>query len=211
MARFTISGNTLYVLNSTTLNVFDITSANSIKPAGSLQVSGGAETLFPRGNALFMGTESGMNIYDISNPLLPKYRSTFSHVRSCDPVVADSAYAYVTLHEGGERCWRTTNELDIVDIRNLDQPYLVNSYPMTKPFGLAVSGKDLFVCDNGLTVFEITGPGEVKEKEHFNMGGYDVIANNDLLFSIGSDGLYQYRYKPGELSLLSMMKVNHRF
>jgi hypothetical protein len=211
MAKFTISGNTLYVLNHADLNVFDISSANEIAPVVSVPAGEGIETLFPRGNTLFMGTQNGMNIYDITDPHLPKFLSTFTHVRACDPVVADSQYAYVTLRaEAGGRCFRTTNELDIVDISDLKSPHLINNYPMTKPYGLAIEGKDLFVCDEGLKVFEITGPGQAELRYKFPMGGYDVIVQDNIVYSIGDDGLYQYSYSPGELHQLSKIKVTHR-
>src|SRR5262245_19508465 len=106
MARFAVNGNTMYVLSGDSLRVLDISDNHAITPLKSMASGNGVETLYPRGNALFMGTENGMNIFDITDPIEPVWLSTFSHIRSCDPVVADDKYAYVSLRSGNSRCWR---------------------------------------------------------------------------------------------------------
>ncbi len=53
---------------------------------------------------MFLGSTNGMYIYDISAPDTPKYVSELQHVTSCDPVVVDDKYAYVTLR-GGNNLW----------------------------------------------------------------------------------------------------------
>ena len=47
-----------------------------------------------------MGTPTGMLIYSLEDPLVPKYRSSVSHVFGCDPVVVEDDLAYVTVHSG---------------------------------------------------------------------------------------------------------------
>ena len=56
-------------------------------------------------NRLFIGSQTGMFIYNLSNPDNPVQDGQFNHVRSCDPVIADEKYAYVTLRSGScQRC-----------------------------------------------------------------------------------------------------------
>ena len=47
------------------------------------------ETIFNRGNHLFLGSMRGMYIYDITNPAVPTFVSEFQHGTACDPVVVD--------------------------------------------------------------------------------------------------------------------------
>jgi hypothetical protein len=46
------------------------------------------------------------------------YASTYSHIASCDPVVAQGDYAYVTLSTNGTRCWCGVNQMDVIKISN---------------------------------------------------------------------------------------------
>jgi hypothetical protein len=104
------------------------------------------ETIFPHKQNLFIGSSSGMYILDISDPASPSKISTYQHIRSCDPVVVDDQYAYVTLRSG-TICQGFTNQLEVIDISDLTAPTLLQTYPMTNPHGLGVDGKTLFICD----------------------------------------------------------------
>ena len=55
------------------------------------------ETIFPFKDKLFIGSQNGMFVYNINNADNPSLVGQFSHVQSCDPVIADDDYAYVTL------------------------------------------------------------------------------------------------------------------
>jgi hypothetical protein len=211
MARFAVSGNAMYILSGDSMRVFDVSDNGKITPMTSIIAGNDVETIYPRGNALFLGTETGMNIFDITTPSMPVHLSTFSHIRSCDPVAADDKYAYVTLRGGSSRCSRGSNELNVIDVTDLRAPFLVKSYPMREPYGLGISDSNLFVCDSGLKVFRVKGAGQLEMKHHFHEGGYDVIPQGNLLISIGRDGLYQYQFGPGEMKLLSKLTVTHRF
>src|SRR5690606_21363599 len=74
------------------------------------------ETIFPYGEKLFIGSASAMYIYDISDPKNPARQGTVSHIRACDPVVADGNYAYVTLRNNNSGCGGSQNILNIYDI-----------------------------------------------------------------------------------------------
>jgi hypothetical protein len=211
MSRFACYNDYLYVLDDWTLQSIDI-SGNSLNVQNEIELWRTAETLFPYNGNLFIGTTTGMMIYDLSNPSTPNEISTFEHMTSCDPVVVKGDYAYVTLRSGNT-CWGFTDQLDIVNISDIYNPYLVKSYPMSNPHGLGVDNNTLFLCDGdaGLKVFDILDPNNVDQNllHHFtNINGFDVIPSQGNLMLIGSDGLYQYNYEDlSEMVLRSKIPV----
>jgi hypothetical protein len=210
MARFTIYDNYLYAVDYSDMQVFDITQANNPKAWSKVNIGWEIETIFPFKNKLFVGSTTGMYIYDVSKPWNPTYVSEFRHIRACDPVVANDDYAYVTLRSG-TRCVGTSNQLDIIDIRDIFNPKLVKTYPMQEPAGLGLDGTTLFVCDgpSGLKVFDVADATDIKLLDwQSDLKTYDVIPLGKSLLMIGSDGLFQYDYTdPTNLKLLSKIPI----
>lgn len=212
MARFTIAGNFLYTLSDGAILPFDITSENDPAPTASQYVAWDIETIFPYGNYLFLGSSSGMHIFDLTTPDAPQKVSTYQHISSCDPVVVQDNYAYVTLRSGTE-CQGFTNQLEVIDIADIANPSLVRIYPMTNPHGLGVDGDLLFICDgaDGLKVFDAQDVRQIDNKliKHYkNIHAYDAIPFNDILIMIGEDGIFQYDYSdPANITLLSKLAV----
>lgn len=203
-ARFTICGNYLYTVNSSDMRVFSLIDPANPAALTKVDIGFGIETIFPRGDSLlFVGSQSGMYIYTISFSGYPSKQSYFQHIKSCDPVVADSKYAYVTLNSISFRCGRSTNELQIIDISNLNYPYLKTAYPMFGPKGLGIDNKTLFVCDNGLKVYDVSDVMNIKLKQNFNISANDVIPYYGNLLVIGNDGFYQYKYQNDTITFLS--------
>ena len=95
-----------------------------------------------------------MFVFDLSNPASPQQLTYFQHIRSCDPVVAQDNFAYVTLNTANQRCFNGTNELQILDIKNLNSPQLVKTISLTTPLGLDIDNDTLYVCDQGLKVYQ---------------------------------------------------------
>jgi hypothetical protein len=155
-----------------------------------------------------------MLIYSLANPASPAFVSVFEHISSCDPVVIEGNFAYVTLRSGTE-CNGFTNQLDVVDISSLAHPIKVKSYPMFNPHGLGIDNNILFICDGeaGLKVYSATDPMSIHMNQiaHFqDIKTYDVIPVNGLLMLIGADGLYQYDYSDlKNLTLISQIPVVH--
>jgi len=156
LARFTLTDTYLYTVDSRTLRVFDLSSGKAVFLT-SVAIGFNIETIFARGNTLFLGASDGVHIYDITKRTEPKFLSLFTHIVSCDPVVADANFAYSTLSSGRPRCNRGLNVLDIIDINNLKAPFKVSSLPLTSPQGLGLtSANRLVVCDNGVKLLDIT-------------------------------------------------------
>ena len=206
MARFTIVNSHLYTVSSTSLDVYNISVPQTPSFKSKVQLGWGIETIYPFKDKLFIGSNTGMFIYDITNPSQPTKQGEFNHVRTCDPVIAEDNYAYVTLRTG-TGCPGATNQLDILDISNLSQPLRMKSYPMTNPHGLSKDGDLLFICDgnDGLKVYNAANRNSISLIKHITgLSTYDVIAWNDVAIVSATDGLYQYDYSDvNNIKLLS--------
>lgn len=198
MARFGLYDRYLYIVNSYMLYIFDVKNADAPVKAGVQSAGGNIETLFAYDNHLFFGTPSGMLVYSLRIPSMPEYVGNFWHITSCDPVVVQDGYAYITLR-GGTNCQNSGfNRLDIIECSDdYKQFNLVDSYDMTEPYGLGIDNNLLFICDGsaGLKVFDVTNKARINQLASFpNIQTYDVIPVNDYLFMIGNDGFYLYDY-----------------
>ena len=206
MARFTLLNNYLYTVTDNALNVFNISQPEQPVFSGKVNMSWGIETLYKFKDNLFIGSNTGMFIFGTSNPVKPDLLGSFTHVRTCDPVIADDNYAYVTLRSGTS-CGGFTNQLDVLDIKNLNSPTVVKSYLLTNPHGLSKDGNTLFICDGkaGLKIFDASNINEIRLLQTV-MGPetYDVITENETAIVVAKDGLYQYSYSNrSNLRLLS--------
>ena len=213
-ARFTIVDNRLYAVTQSEMKLFNVKIPSQPANEGSVNLGFGIETIFSYKNMLFLGTTTGVQIWDNKVPTAPKYISRLDHARACDPVVVENDIAYVTLRSVNNfsRCGAAiANQLDMIDVSNPTNPILKKSYEMLSPYGLGVDNKKLFICEgsNGLKTFDATNILDIKLLQHFkNMDAYDVIPLNKTLMMIGKDGLYQYDYSnPNDLKLLSKIGV----
>lgn len=206
MSRFTFYSDYLYSVFQNQISIFEFEDKEPVKAANEVYVGWNVETIFSYKNNLFMGTPTGMLIYSVADPLNPVYQSSVQHVYGCDPVVVENDIAYVTVHSG-DNCGQNVNQLIIIDVKDVASPKAVVTYSMTKPMGLAISNNTLFVCDDGLKIFDATNPQTIMANQlaYFqNMNGYDVIALDNVLMMIASDGIYQYDYSnPKDITLLS--------
>ncbi len=219
MARFTLYNNYLYMVGQSDMQLFDISTPTSPRIGQKINLGWGIETIFPYKDKLFIGSSSGMFIYDNANPAQPTRLSVFNHARVCDPVVVDGDIAYVTLRSG-TTCQGYTNQLDVVDIKDLLNPKLLKSYPMQNPHGLGVDFPNLFICEGagGLKSFDAKDALNVTQLAHITgMDAYDVIPmgqteGTKTVMMIGKDGLYQFDYSnPQQLRQLSKIPVNRPY
>ncbi len=210
-ARFTLYDTYLYAVDNTSLQTFNIANLKAPVFMSRTQVGFGIETIFPYKNRLFIGSTTGMFIFDNSNPSAPRQLSQFTHARACDPVFATENRAYVTLHVGD--CGGVRNQLDVIDISNLNSPTLIKSYQMNSPKGLSVSENKLFLCDAGLKVFDVSNDSNIDNELLSHWTGantYDVIAleSRKIILVVGENGLFQFDYQDANnLKLLSKMEV----
>ncbi|HEY0652946.1 MAG TPA: hypothetical protein VGD65_07450 [Chryseosolibacter sp.] len=208
MTRFSIQGNRMYVVDHAAIKVFDISNDN-FKQINEKNVGIGLETIFAKGEYLYLGANDAMYIYSLTDPDSPTFIFRYSHIVSCDPVVVQGNRAYVTLRSG-TACNAGSNALEIIDITNPYSPQLIANYPMDSPHGLAVDNTTLFICEGerGLKVFDITDELNIKLTQSFtDFFAYDVIARQGLATITGEDGIFQYSYGNHQIQLLSKIPV----
>ncbi len=208
LARFTISGNYLYTVDQYSLHTISLTNAERPVRVSDKSLGIYTETIYPYQNSLLLGTETGMFVYDLSNPANPEYLTYVQHMRSCDPVVAQDNFAYITLNTGNQRCFNGTNELQILDIKNLNSPLLVKTMNLSTPLGLDIDNDTLYVCDQGLKVFNVADKHNPVQLNYFSdIHAQDVIHQPGRLIIIGTDGLHQYMQTANGLQKISTIPI----
>jgi hypothetical protein len=210
LARFTIARNHLFIVDNYELYSYSL--ANSERPQlkGKVHVGFEIETIYSYEDKLFIGSQNAMYIYSIADPGQPARLGTASHVRACDPVVANDTLAYVTVRSGSN-CGGMANSLLVYDVRNTLNPVLRNTVPMNSPWGLGLKGNRLYVCDgpSGLVVYELSDP--VRPRVVQRLAGetfYDVIPTDNVLVAMVQGGTALYRYRTGDSIQLASKMVN---
>ncbi|HTN45356.1 MAG TPA: hypothetical protein VL098_03350 [Flavipsychrobacter sp.] len=210
LARFTIAHNHLYVVDEQKLYTYSL--ANPEKPVlhNVTTVGINVETIYPFKDMLFIGSQDAMYVYSLEDPSKPDHQGTASHVRACDPVVADGDVAYVTVRSGST-CGGTLNALLVYDIKNINSPYEVSRRELNNPWGLGVKGNRLYVCDGnaGLNIFDITDQqSPVLIKKISGETFYDVIVTNNLLIAMIDGGTALYEFGEGD-ALVQVAKITN--
>lgn len=207
LARFTIARDHLYIVDEEKLYTYKLTNSQHPQLKSTVQIAAGIETIFPFEDKLFIGSEAAMFVYSIADADLPEKLGTASHIRACDPVVANDSLAYVTVRSGSN-CGGNVNALMIYNIRNILQPQQVNTVSLASPWGLGLHKNRLYVCNasSGLNVYDLKDPVRpVLLKKITDEAFYDVIITpDDLLIGMVEGGTAIYRIKAGdELEQLS--------
>ena len=194
LARFTVSGNYLYLADYNTLEVYDITSPAAAVKVRSVPIGFGVETLYPYGDKLFIGAQEGMYIYSLAVPDNPQKLGEARHVRTCDPVVANDTTAYVTLRGSGN-CGAATDGLYTYDIKTITAPVQKSLLPLSTPYGLGLQDTVVFICRStgGLTAVNVKAAAAPKEMYTLKDGDYmDVIPYGDVLICYVRTGIILY-------------------
>lgn len=212
MARFMVYDDFLYTVDNSSLRLFAISTPSDPTMVKEVYVGWNIETLYPYDNKLFLGSTTGMFIYNLQDPSNPEFISQFRHASSCDPVVVEGNYAYVTLR-AGNLCGDINSQLDVIDISDIQNPEQIAEYPMEEPYGLGIDDTLLFVCDGtaGLKIYNAADPKTIdqhKLAQYNNIQAFDVIPLGNVLVMIGTDGLYQYEYSdPANIHQLSVIPI----
>ncbi len=206
LAQFTIKDNYLYTVDQANLNVFNIDNLKSPVQVNTVNIGFDIETLFNDKQYLYIGSQTGMFIYGIENPETPKKLAEISHFRACDPVVANSTHAYVTL-DSSAGCGASISALQIYDTKDINNPKLVSSRNLIAPKGLALYNNYLFVCDDEVKIFDITNPEESLLVNSINISAFDVIIRNNHAFIIGDTSMYQYEIDPNNIKNIKALSV----
>jgi hypothetical protein len=212
MARFTVYDDILYTVDYSALRLFSISTPADPTMVKEMYVGWNIETLYPYEHKLFLGSTTGMFIYSLQDPANPEFISQFRHASSCDPVVVEGNYAYVTLR-AGNLCGDINSQLDVIDISDIQNPEQIAEYAMEEPYGLGIDDTLLFVCDGsaGLKIYNAADPEKIdqhKLAQYNNIQAFDVIPLGNVLVMIGTDGLFQYEYSdPANIRQLSVIPI----
>ena len=197
LARFTTTRNHLYVVDDQKLYTYSLANPQEPKLANTLPIGFDVETLYPYNDKLFIGSQIAMYVFSIQSPESPQLLGTASHIRACDPVVADDYVAYVTVRSG-TTCGGTINALLVYDISgSLLNPTLGKQINLTNPWGLGMKGNRLYVCDgsSGLFIFDISERNNpVFIKKISGETFYDVIVTDDVLVCMVNGGTALYEW-----------------
>jgi len=211
LARFTIVGNYLYVVDHQNLSTFSIASPAAPASLSSFQIGFDIETIFAWKDKLFIGSQSAMFIYSIADPAQPRYLGEASHMRACDPVVANDSVAYVTVRSAGS-CGGVINSLFVYDYRDALNPVQKAEIPMSNPQGLGLQGNTLFVCDNGngLNIFSLEDNyySPVKVATITGEVFYDCIPDGNVLICMVEGGTAIYDISDRE-HITQLAKITH--
>jgi hypothetical protein len=198
LARFTIAGNYLYVVDDLKLHAYSLANPADPKLTSSQILGEDIETIYSYKDKLFIGSQNAMYIYSIADASRPSKLGTASHVRACDPVVADDTVAYVTVRSGN-RCGGTINALYVYDVKQILNPVERNVVTIETPWGLGMANNTLFVCNGsaGLSVYDVSNRYYPKLKQkYFDDTYYDVIPYGNLLICMVEGGTLLYELKP---------------
>lgn len=124
----------------------------------------------------------------------------------------DLLFSTYTQHKYLSSVHSQTHQLLVYDISNGNISDEIASYALTSPKGLAIENEILFICDDGLKVFQVQQTGEltIDLLTHYKTihGGKPTFLGKNTLLLIADDGLYQYDYSNlKEIKLLSKLSV----
>ena len=205
------NNNYLYVLDNNNLMSFNIQDAAQPAFESNKPTYLETETLFEKDGYLYVGTTTGMRIYNAQdNPEQPEEEGSIDHADACDPVFIKGDYAYLTIRSGTD-CGGVENELQVIDISKKSFPKLEATFDMTNPHGLALHDDLLFLCDgeDGLKVFNAHDPLKAGKYMMYHFPGIqanDIILNDGLAIMVGDHGIYQYDYTfPNNMQFVSAL------
>lgn len=187
----------LYVINDKFLTVID--DLNGFNFVSVEEIGRRMEMIYPQDDALFIGTDRSMEIYDLFIPSQPHYKSAFQHAPACDPVLPDGDVAYVTLRNVNNA--EEENVLLVIDIKDKENPIELQEIPMLSPFGMTKIGEKLFVAEghHGVKIFDISDQESIEEIEHIsNVTAFDVIPHHkfsNVILIANPTGISQYRFE----------------
>jgi len=209
LARFTIAQNHLYVVDDMKLHTYSLANPSAPQLTHTQILGEDIETIYSYKDKLFIGSMNAMYIYSISDASHPSKLGTASHVRTCDPVVADDTVAYVTVRSGNS-CGGSLNAMYVYDVKQVLSPKERNVINIETPWGLGMAGNTLFVCtgSNGLQIYDISNRYQPKLiGQKYDDTYYDVIPYGNMLICMVQGGTLLYELKP-DGQIIKLAKIS---
>lgn len=211
LAKFTITNNQVLVLTSSSIKQYDILANGSLAFKNEAFISDDLETIFPYGDNVLIGSSSAVYFLEFNANDELQLAGQFIHFTACDPVVASGTLAYSTLRSSGCR-FDSQEVIDVIDFSDINNPFRINSVPSESPFGLAISGDYLFVCEKGgISMFLRGGDGALGRVGFFEIDGHlpiDIIPQDGFLIVRTDNGIYNVTYDAtGQMTILGSVRI----
>ena len=205
--RFAIVGNNLYVAFNSSIKVYDIHNPSLPTNIGNVNMT--AKTLSIQSLAdsfIVVGTSLGEELYNIAKSNLLQNYMPIPDAVFYDPMVYKSNYLYGLV--GIPQNSYAPNAIIIYNQKIGPSGATSTKKNIYLPKDLAIdSNNNLFICDSGLKVFDVSISTNINLIKHFNVEANKIKAYNDNLVILGNTGLYQYQYINGSLNLLSKINI----
>ncbi len=200
LTRFAIKDNFMYALDVNYMKVFDISTGSDPILVNSVKINYGLETITIYGEYVYIGAHDRIYMVGINDPSQPLEYDEMQHDISCDPVVVQGNYAYSTQNSFEVGCGHATSQsiLAVYNVSNPQQTNLLKSITMTSPYGLAVEGKNLYVCDSeeGVIVYNISNPESPQALSTIPVANSrDIILNFPYMIISTQTSFEMYNYQ----------------
>ncbi len=204
----------VYVISGQQLSTFS--DESNFQHVNTRDIGWQMETIYPADNNLFIGSQNGMQIIDITNPSNPFEAGWFVHATGCDPVLPVGSVAYVTVRSDEEQnCPGNLNALIVVNTANTNRLTQLQEIEMISPFGMTLIGDKLYVGEgeNGLKVFDASQRDFLTEINYDNsVQAYDIIAHptdENIILISSPTGYGQYEVDPQSESYSLISWISH--
>ena len=212
--RIAIADESMFLINRAQMFSFDIAGdqISEHKNYSFMDYFGWQmETIFAQDDLLYIGSQNGMSIHRLASSSI-EWEGEFFHPIGCDPVlpIEEEGIAYLTVR-GGDECNGNINSLNVLDVSNSRNPFLIQEIEMTSPFGLSLIGDILYVGEgnNGLRTFDASNRSALSEISYNrDISAYDIIAHPtrmDVILLASESGLVQYGVDGDQFDALSQI------
>ncbi|MCK9447691.1 MAG: hypothetical protein M0Q41_01810 [Bacteroidales bacterium] len=211
--HFGMHANQIYVICNNALGVYSVDNHYNLKGKNEVVTNEMLYTLYINDNKLFLGSRSGMSIYNINETNSPVFMNRTNQINSCSPLTFKETLIYAGAGTS-DICHTTGNRLDIFDITNIQNISLLASFSMEGISALETDDENLFICvgKEGLKVFNRTSPIELEKyliAELKDIAALRAMRFDDILLVVGMDGIYQYDFStPSDIQLLSRIALS---
>ncbi len=126
--------------------------------------------------AYVAASDAGLRIYDVANPLAPRFLGTAPTPGPHRGLAVSQGYAYYT----GD------HQLVVFDVRDATRPETVYTFGLQRGGGATVANGMVYVIDNQqLLIFDISEPRRPVLRSGFTFNATDVAVAGDKLFLSG--------------------------
>ncbi len=184
----------IYTVDNNHLRTLSLADPSSPIEVSSILLGEGIETIFAYEEFLYLGTRTGILLYDIKDGANPKFTGNSFHFPARDPVVVNGDLAYSTTNWGEEN-GNGGGRISVISLLNKNNPITLFELSQPFPCGLGLSGDILYVCNAkaGINVFQTLPNGELLFiKTLITDPVYDCIPAGNLLICQTKTGIWLF-------------------